>query len=133
MALEPTAVADLERLQGEVQAILARVQARPSGVLLDPGPRPSVDIDQPAQVVERVERVRLLAIDVDPEQLSLLERSRQLDRCQLDRAVVAVRVEEPGGDAGAQRSNARTPAATAARRAIPYCRMSIDRSAGLPA
>jgi hypothetical protein len=133
VAFEPTAIAGFERFQREMQAILRRVQASAPGVLLDPGPRSGVEVDQATQVVERIERARLLPVDVDPQQLPLLERSRQLGGGQVDGVVVAVRVEQPGDDAGAQRRSARMPAAAAARRAIPYCRMSMDRSAGVPA
>jgi hypothetical protein len=81
----------------------------------------------------KVQQVRYLAqgvivppVDVDPEQL-VLAKLVEVDIGQLDRLVVAVRVEQPGGDR-AQWTRASSAAAITAMTAVRYWRTSIARS-----
>jgi hypothetical protein len=57
-------------------------------------------------------------VDIDPQQLAVTEL-RDVDLRQVDLAVVAVGIEEPGGD-GVQWIRASSPAATTAMTAVTY-------------
>jgi hypothetical protein len=57
-------------------------------------------------------------VDIDPQQLAVTEL-RDIDLRQVDLAVVAVGIEEPGGD-GVQWIWASSPAAITAMTAVTY-------------
>ena len=65
-------------------------------------------------------------VDVDPQQLMFAELL-EIDLAEVDRPIVAVRIEQPDGD-WAQRTRASSAAAITAMTAVRYWRTSIDRS-----
>jgi hypothetical protein len=116
-------VRGLESLEGQVEPILRPGQ-------LGAGPfrceSRSFAPGKVEQVCHGTKGPVVAPVDVDPEELVLAEL-RDVDVGEVDRLVVAVRVEQPGGD-GAQGTRASSAAAITAITAVRYWRSSIARS-----
>jgi hypothetical protein len=86
-----------------------------------------VDVTQVKRPDDLDDRVLVLTVvDVDPQEALRTELPDDV-LGQLDGAVLAIGVEQPGGQA-AQRTRPRMPAATTAISAVAYWRTSIVRS-----
>ena len=117
-------VVRLERLQRQVQPSVGPGQPGAAGLLGHPI---GVGFGEAQAASDRLDdRVVAASIDIDPQQLAVTEL-RDIDLPEVDLAVVAVGVEEPGGDR-AQWTRASSAAAITAMTAVRYCRASIARS-----
>jgi hypothetical protein len=111
-------------LQRQVQPSVGPGQPGAAGLLGHPL---DVRLGQAKPISDRSDdRVVAVTVDIDPQQLVLTELG-DVDLRQVDLAVVAVGVEEPGGDR-AQWTRASSAAAITAMTAVRYCRASIARS-----
>jgi hypothetical protein len=121
---------DVDRLQPQVDVVRGLRQVRPIARLAQSREGPIGQANSPCDLLEIL---GIASVQVNPQQLMSLERSRQV-RLELDLTIAPVRVVQPGPQAtaldriGRQRIEARSTATMIARNAMPYWSASIEWS-----